>query len=361
MNIKPPFSASNTIFLTDESSKNTQKSALGVRMLAWWYRLAAPSEPPATVNLIQREVFRRGQIASLMLLVMIAIFVAFMGEGFTNPAIFIIVVPALCLNILAIFLNRRGLIVLVAILLIAEIELPVADAGGLLDFSKGISLYSLGIFDLFVAAEVIAAALLTPKSVFVVAFLNIILIWIGIRVHPAPDLAHAIATTSIYNVIARPIILQLVVALAMYVWGSSVIKALIRADRAEAMATLQQALAQQQHALAQEKQQLERSIQYIVETQTRVANGDLNARVPLTQENVLWQVAGSFNNLLTRFQRLHQDAYELQKLRNETTRLIAALREAREGQHSIRFARSGTALDVLAMEINRDRSNIPIQ
>ncbi len=361
MKMTPPFSSSNNAFLTERSSKNSQKSAFGTHALAWWYRLAAPPEPPVTANLIQREVFRRGQIASLMLLTMIAIFVAFMGEGFTNPAIFPIVIPALCLNVIAIFLNRRGWVALVAILLIVEIEFPVAFAGGLLDLSKGISLYSLGIFDLFVAAEVIAAALLAPKSVFVVTFINIILIGFGMSVHPAPDLAHFIAASSIYNAMARPVILQLVVALAMYVWGSSVIKALIRADRAEAMAALQHALAQQQHALAQEKQQLERSIQYIVETQTRVANGDLNARVPLTQENVLWQVAGSFNNLLARFQRLRQDAFELQRLRNETTRLIAAVREAREGQHSIQFAHSGTALDVLAMEINRDRSNIPMK
>ncbi|GAC1360375.1 MAG: hypothetical protein NVS2B12_09140 [Ktedonobacteraceae bacterium] len=41
--------------------------------------------------------------------------------------------------------------------------------------------------------------------------------------------------------------------------------------------------------------QLDASIQQIVQTYMRIANGDFDARVPLNQDNVLWQVAGSLN------------------------------------------------------------------
>ncbi len=54
----------------------------------------------------------------------------------------------------------------------------------------------------------------------------------------------------------------------------------------------------------------------------KVANGDYNARVPLNQGNVLWQVSGSLNNLLSRFQRLRQDAYELATVRSQLSSFI---------------------------------------
>jgi nitrogen fixation/metabolism regulation signal transduction histidine kinase len=49
-------------------------------------------------------------------------------------------------------------------------------------------------------------------------------------------------------------------------------------------------------------------------TNTRVANGDLNARIPLTKDNALWQVSSSLNNILSRLQRSRQ---ELQQTRAE--------------------------------------------
>jgi hypothetical protein len=52
-------------------------------------------------------------------------------------------------------------------------------------------------------------------------------------------------------------------------------------------------------------------------------HGDFNARVPLTADNVLWQISGSLNNLLARLQRSRQDAEELKKMQ-------IALKQARE-------------------------------
>jgi HAMP domain-containing protein len=75
--------------------------------------------------------------------------------------------------------------------------------------------------------------------------------------------------------------------------------------------------------VAMQKQQLDASIRSIVEVHTRVANGDFDARVPLTQDNVLWQISGSLNNLLARVQRLRQDATKVQKMQ-------IALKEAQD-------------------------------
>jgi len=56
--------------------------------------------------------------------------------------------------------------------------------------------------------------------------------------------------------------------------------------------------------------------------------------VPLTEDNVLWQISGALNNLLARMQRLRQDGSEVQSLkyalhqtREENRRLARRLGE----------------------------------
>lgn len=122
----------------------------------------------------------------------------------------------------------------------------------------------------------------------------------------------AITATDAYPIMVRPIAIHIVVTVVLWLWVRSATQVIARADRAEVIATLEHAIAQQEHADAQLKRQLEMSIQQIVETRQRLANGDFNARAPLNNGNVLWQIAGSLNNLLSRFQRLrpclHLDA-----------------------------------------------------
>lgn len=101
-------------------------------------------------------------------------------------------------------------------------------------------------------------------------------------------------------------LIQGLVAVVAYAWVQSSMRALKRADRAEQIARLEHDLTVQAEKDARQKQVLEASIWQIVQTQIRVAKRDYSARVPLNQDNVLWQVSGSLNNLLARLQRLHQ-------------------------------------------------------
>jgi methyl-accepting chemotaxis protein len=125
------------------------------------------------------------------------------------------------------------------------------------------------------------------------------------------------------GIITPIILIQMIVSVVAYIWVRGTVQALKRADRAEEIARLEYDLAHQAEEAASQKQRLEASIQKIVEVHTRVANGDFGARVPLTQDNVLWQISGALNNLLSRVQRLQHDAAELQRLK-------FALQQARE-------------------------------
>jgi hypothetical protein len=89
----------------------------------------------------------------------------------------------------------------------------------------------------------------------------------------------------------------------------------------------------------------------------------------LTPDNVLWQVAGSLNNLLSRlqrlrqfelemrnvlpqFQRLRQSELELQLTKEEIALLAAVLHKARAEKRLPQLPHSRTALDGLIVELN---------
>src|SRR3954468_9780941 len=55
--------------------------------LEWWYRITAPTPPPPTASLAERELARRGRLTSLVLLgaVIIGTFIAIPVVFLQNP------------------------------------------------------------------------------------------------------------------------------------------------------------------------------------------------------------------------------------------------------------------------------------
>jgi uncharacterized phage infection (PIP) family protein YhgE len=72
-----------------------------------------------------------------------------------------------------------------------------------------------------------------------------------------------------------------------------------------------------ENAVAQQKRELESGIEQILQTHVETANGNFQARAPLSQDHVLWQIAYALNNLIARLQRLGQVENELQQARME--------------------------------------------
>lgn len=112
-------------------------------------------------------------------------------------------------------------------------------------------------------------------------------------------------------------------SIVAFLWVRGATQALLRADHAEEIARLEHDMALQAEVVTDQKQRLDASIQRIVETHTRVANGDFSARVPLTDDNILWQISGPLNNLIVRLQRSRQDATTFRQMQ-------IALQEAHE-------------------------------
>lgn len=345
-----------------------------IPLLEWWYSWTAPPIPPSSGKLAEREAARRGRLSSTILLILIgqvvvlALPVAILLNlysilGFLGVGAII--------NIIALLLNRKGKISSAAWILI--INVVVGFWGSILSYggAAGLNANAVPLYDLTVIGVLLAVSLLPPGSTFIVALANSAFVIVSLTfAKHAPSLDELLAASRV-EVYARPIVLQFIVAFVTYIWVRSATQALARADRAEVIATLEHQIAQQEHGIAQQKHQLDYSIEQIVQTLMRVANGDFNARVPLTQDNVLWSVAGALNNLLSRLQRLRhlegevermrpyaqyamQFEQELIRLRYEAMRLADALRQAKKTRVPIALqpARAGTLFDPIIAELN---------
>lgn len=108
---------------------------------------------------------------------------------------------------------------------------------------------NLPIFDLMIASELITVSLLNPSSVFIVSMVNCCFIILDVVLeHHAPDLNHYLALSGWAVILARPLLLQIVVAIVTFLWVDSALKALRRADKAEAMVAMEHAIAEYERA-----------------------------------------------------------------------------------------------------------------
>ena len=300
--------------------------------LEWWYRLSAPAEVAESANFNAREQYRRGRVASLIILgtlcaiiVLLPVVIIYAPVPFNLPWVFASAFVGILCCLLAIAANRLGRVQFAGVLLIVAVDIIVA--GIILSEKNGLDPIFLSMFDLLVVTELIAASILNPASVFGVALINILLIVLDLNIQPHSMMwmQMVMSQTLGYSLLARPVTLYLVVAAVAFLWVRSALRALQRADRAELIAELQRREAEQ-------KKLLEQEIDQILQVHVRVANGDLNARAATSQDRSLWQIGLALNNLLARFKNAARAEYSMQHISQDIAGLRIAVRYWQSGQ-----------------------------
>ena len=319
--------------------------------MGWWYRLAAPPEPVTSANLKQRAVYRRGKLISIALLlqIVIIIVVLFTVGIFVNHSLIPNLAVMLLVLAFAVFMNRRGNVIVAGILAVVGLDLSI-----MLNFLSypQLTVFLLPMLDLLVLPELFAVSLLPPRAVFVDALFHILFIVAALTFLFPQDaqLRAVLHTTAFQDAVARPIVVQVLVAVISYLWVNSATLAIARADRATTIAALERTMAEQAQLEAEQKRMLEASIQQIIQVHMRVANGDYSARVPFEQGNTLWEIAGALNNLLARVQRLRHDALKLQQTNNAAASYFHSRNQSHDG--FIPWKPTGTVIDILVQQHN---------
>jgi hypothetical protein len=317
----------------------------------WWLRLTSSGWDQPLRTAEDRERMRRSRLMSWIILGIFVVLLVLTPGGLSAPATLLALGSVAAGLVVITILNRIGQVVTAGFLLVLLLNAAILYA--VAGVKEGLSLIYLPAFDLFVITVVVAASVLPRTATFVVAALNVGLIIADFVLQPhAQDIDQAAQQFGAVGLLDRPVALQVIIAVVAFLWVRGTEQAIRRADRAEEIAALE-------HTLADQKRQLDMGIQQILQTHVRAANGDYTARAPLGQDNILWQIASSLNNLLSRLQRSGQAEHQLRRTDEEIRRLAAAIDDAQAGRKPIWPAPTGTAADLILERIRGGRRSAP--
>ncbi|HLJ80507.1 MAG TPA: hypothetical protein VKT52_03400 [Ktedonobacterales bacterium] len=332
-----------------------QRSPLG-SLWHVWLLLTGPGDDAPQTTIKERAQLGRARATSAVIFGLLLFALLALPLGLQDPTHATLVADVILFVaiFLASALNRLGATtpagwVLVLVLLLAIMGAIVGSPK--LDF-----IYLPG-FDLLAIPVMVAALVLPLGWVWVVGVAGAALIAADIFLQPRSStpttMAGFVALNGVVPLMLRPIILVLVAAILLFLFGQLLHQQVVRADRAEDLAELERRQLEQ-------RRQLEIGVQQLLETHVRLANNDYSARANLPQDNQLWQVGASLNNLVTRLQRAGQADFELRRTREELQRLAAAIDEARAGKRPFWPAPAGTAVDLIIERIApRTRQPLP--
>ncbi len=322
--------------------------------LEWWVRLTAPATPPASASFERREWARRGRLVSVLLLAFLGIEAGalwlYVVVDDDHPLMKVALLVALLVALAVAALNRMGSVAWAGALLVALADLPAVGIPATA-FGGRLDVLHLGALYLLAGSVLVAASVLAPVSVFVVAAANSVIVVALLALTPrTPELAAVLVSNNGPQAYAGPIAMQLIVALVAFLWARSALMALRRADRAEELAELERREIERAH-------EVEEGVRQLLAIHVRMANGDFSARVPPVRNAPLWRIGVSLNNLIARFARLAEVDLALRRTRSEAHLLAETVMARRAGQRPAWPEPSGTPLDELLAALSGESAS----
>jgi hypothetical protein len=314
-------------------------------LVAWWIRVTspAPGSPRYGCNPQWRE-----EVASLLFPIVLLLVLLPIPAALSNPAQLIIIGVVFCLDVGALFLKRAGMIHVAGTILTITIEFGLCSA---ILATGRLDAVDLPILNLLLQSSIVAIAFFPPLTVFFIAFLNCLFVLGVLIFQPHTAALDYHLAQNFANIATTPILLQIFVAAVSFIIIRALIKEIRRADSAEELAQLRQSEAELRKREVEQAQQLEEGIQLILQAlNTASARGDFSMRVPLAQENILWRVGYSINNLLARLQGFRQEKAEFDNARVVVSQLIECVRRKQPFPMN---QWTGTILDPLIVELNK--------
>jgi hypothetical protein len=316
----------------------------------WWLRLTSMAATPGDMSFAGRERVRRSRLASWLILGLFVVELLLIPLAIGSEGTVLALVFGFVGQIIVVVCNRMGWATLCAVILVIIVGGGVF--GSIISEPNGLTMFDLPGYDALTITVIVAASILPPASGFVVAVIDAVLVVADFALQPhAADVVTNLQLYGPVALLARPIALLIIVAVVAYLWVVGTHREIRRANRAEEVAALE-------HAYAEQRRQLEIGINQILATHVRIANGDYNARAPLNQDNLLWQIAVSLNNMVERLKasmtqaaQASRAAYQLGRTEDEARRLALALRDLQQGRQPVWPQPTGTVIDELTVII----------
>jgi hypothetical protein len=325
---------------TMQSPSSSSSQSGFARLTNWWFRLITPEHS-------HQPQWREELASFIMPVVLLNVIIPFPSAVGNVPELMTLS-TVLLINIVALFLKKMGQFRLAGLLIVAAIEFGLSIA---IITWPGLDAAQLPLFALLVQTGFVVIAFFTPPMILVITAFNCAFILIMPHVLRLTDTFQKTLDQQGAGIYIPMIELQLFVALVSVIIMSTLIRAIKRADTAEKLAELEAIEIKRQEEQLLIGRQIEEGIQQILATLNNVVTqSDFAMRVPLKQENILWRVGRSINNLLSRLQGLKQGQEELQKTHAIAPKLAERIRD---GQPIVLDSWTGTAFDPVIIEYNK--------
>ena len=310
----------------------------------WWIQVASSSPQNPQRTAAERELARRSDLVAWLTLGLLGCALLLTPIAFGDVNALIAIAGFIMSLIVAIALNRAGMVHTAGVLLV--ICIVGAILAYMLTSPLGLTMGQLPNYDAFALAVVVAASILPRGSAFVVAAFNSAIITADYTLQPhnaniAVDAAlYTSVTQQTISLLSRPIALQFIFAVVAYLWVRGADKATNRADRAEEVAELERRELERTVAL-------EEGVRYLHQTLVLWMNGDFRTRMPDMPVDALQQLSEDLNAFISQVSpRLQADFY-FRRTQEEARRLAAALQAQAEGRRVTMPAPSGTPIDAV--------------
>ncbi len=308
-------------------------------LLQQWYRLTVPVEPPANASFIRRESHRQACLFSniVFFLIMALTFSVPVCLFLPNPYILCIVCVEIVICCASLLLNQQGRLLTAGIVQVVSFEITLTSVILIMTLLNGASTQ---ILDLFIIGVLLAVSLLPVRYVFLVALYNSLFIWLNLSYQFHTSTTILPLHSQFISIMAQGVGLEFMVAGISSICIYTTTQAIRRADKAEMVTKLE-------HTLIEQRKELESDIEQILETHVAIANGNLNARVPIAQDHTLWHTARAVNSLLVRLQRASISEKELHRVEHAVTRTVNIIQKCDQQHQKARIPFTQTAIDPL--------------
>lgn len=156
---------------------------------------------------------------------------------------------------------------------------------------------------------------------------------------------------SSYDVIAIPLVIQLLTAAAAWLGADSMRRSLLSATRADELRLANERILAQAQELEWRQQQLRHGISHLHQVHAEFAHGNFDARAQFTDRE-LQPLAISLNHLLMQMQRLLREQGQRSRIETAAHELAVALRRMRVGGGYTAPAYTGSTFDEALLELN---------
>lgn len=286
--------------------------------------------PQETIQ--QREKARRSALLSWILLGLFIALILFIPATLTDAPSAFSVGFAFVGLLLIVWLNRKGFVTTAGVLMVAlVIAATMSVVVGSPDHA--VDLVYLPTYDFLVIAVVLGAAVLPRSSAFIIAAINIAIIYADLLFQSrAKDLLDAISTYGLLTIAGRPVVIQVLTALIAFLWARGMDEAVRRADRAEELRAIEQHFAEAEVARTK---QVEEFVQEMIKAISALANGQEGLMWLSTSHP--WQQQATFINMqLKQFYRLKQaNRGDNEQIAHAAEMLLTMVQRISKGQSTV--------------------------